>query len=192
VVRGDRVKPTAAFFWRKLDHPGHDSCRLFQLSNGWRLSGAAVFWDEGRPCHFHYEVVTDAVWRTRRAAVTGFLGNRAVDLRINAAGKHWKVDGEVQNSIAGCVDVDLGFTPATNLIALRRLSLKVGQRAEAPAAYLSFPRMRFMKLPQTYHRTGRTEYDYEAPTVGYAGSLQVASSGAILHYPGLFERLAAG
>lgn len=187
------MRPTAAFFWRKLDHPGHDSCRLFKLSNGWRLAGAAVFWDDGRPCHFHYEVLTDAAWRTRRATVAGYLGNRAIDLRINAAGnERWKVGGEAQNSVAGCVDVDLAFTPATNLIALRRLSLKVGQRAKAPAAYLAFPRMRFVKLPQTYHRIGRNEYEYEAPTVGYAGTLQVLSSGAVIHYPGLFERLESG
>jgi hypothetical protein len=83
----------------------------------------------------------------------------------------------------------LGFTPATNLIALRRLSLKIGQRAEAPAAYLSFPKMRLVKLSQIYRRASRTEYEYEAPTVGYAGTLQVATSGAIVHYPGLFELL---
>ena len=186
------MKPTAAFFWRKLDFPGHDSCRLFKLPKGWRLSGAAVFWEDGHPCHFHYEVVTDLGWRTRRARVTGYLGNRPIDLRINAAGADWKVDGEVLKGLAGCLDVDLGFTPATNQIALRRLSLKVGQRAEAPAAYLSFPSMRFVKLPQTYHRTSRSEYDYAAPTVHYAGTLQVASSGAIVHYPGLFERVAVG
>ena len=187
------MKPAASFFWRKLDHPGFDSCRLLRLSTGWCLTGAAVFWDEGRPCHFHYEVLADAAWRTRRATVAGYLGNRAIELRINAASDNrWRVGGEVQNTVSGCVDVDLGFTPATNLIALRRLSLKVGQRAEAPAAYLAFPRMRFVKLPQTYHRVGRTEYEYEAPTVGYAGTLQVSPSGAVVQYPGLFERIASG
>ena len=29
------------------------------IANGWRLSGAAVFWDAGQPCHFHYEVSAD-------------------------------------------------------------------------------------------------------------------------------------
>ena len=131
-------KPTAAFFWRKLDHPGHDSCRLFRVSNGWRLSGAAVFWDDGRPCHFHYEVMTDAAWRSRRAKVAGFLGNERLDLRISSIGNtRWRVAGKPLNSVTGCIDVDLGFTPATNLIAIRRLSLKVGQYAEAPAAYLA-------------------------------------------------------
>jgi len=187
------MKPTAAFFWRKLDHPGHDSCRLFKLSDGWHLSGAAVFWDAGRPCHFQYEVVTDAAWKTQRAKVTGYLGNKAIDLCISSAGnQRWQVSGAPQKGIAGCIDVDLGFTPATNLIALRRLALKIGQRAEAPAAYLEFPKMRFVKLPQAYHRIGRTEYEYEAPTVGYSGMLQVSPSGAIVYYPRLFERVARG
>ena len=187
-----RVGPSAAFFWRKLDHPGHDSCRLFKLPTGWRLSGAAVFWEEERPCHFHYEVLTDALWRTRRASVAGYLGNRTVEVRITRARNQWKVGSEALNNIADCVDVDLGFTPATNLIVLRRLSLKIGQRAEAPAAYLAFPRMRFVKLPQTYHRIGRTEYEYEAPTVGYAGTLHVSTAGAVVHYPGLFELVSSG
>src|SRR5262245_23152843 len=158
MTAGELLKPTAAFFWRKLDHPGHDSCRLFRVSNGWRLSGAAVFWDDGRPCHFHYEVVTDTAWRSRRAYIAGFLGNERIDLRMRAIGNaRWRVAGKPQDNVAGCVDVDLGFTPATNLIALRRLSLKVGQYAEAPAAYLEFPKMRLVKLPQTYKRVGRAE-----------------------------------
>ncbi len=187
------MKPTAAFFWRKLDHPGHDSCRLFRLSNGWRLSGSAVFWDAGRPCHFQYDVITDAEWRTRRATVEGFLGNKEINVDISSSGNgHWRIAGKPQNNVTGCVDVDLGFTPATNLIVLRRLSLKVGQRAEAPAAYLEFPKMRFVRLPQIYSRIGVTKYQYEAPTAGYSGILQVTPAGVITQYPRLFERVTSG
>jgi hypothetical protein len=187
------LKPTAMFFWRKVDHPGHDSCRLFKLANGWRLSGAAVFRDEGQPCHFHYEVSVDGRWRSRSANVSGFLGKKAVDLRIRSAGAgRWQVNGVSRKSVRDCVDIDLGFTPATNLIALRRLSLKVGQRADAPAAYLQFPEMRLVMLPQTYLRVGRSEYEYDAPTVGYSGTLRVSPSGAVTRYPGLFEQVASG
>jgi uncharacterized protein len=181
------MKQTASFFWQKLDQPGHDSCRLFKLANGWRLSGAAVFWDAGRPCHFQYEVAVDATWRTRSASVSGYLGSKPVQLRIRSARNGgWRVGTELQENIAGCVDVDLGFTPATNLIPLRRLSLRVGESAEAPAAYLEFPRMRWVNLPQSYRRISRRAYEYESPTAGYAGTLEVSPIGAIIHYPGLF------
>ena len=182
------AKPTAEFFWRKMDRIGCDSCRLIRLSNGWRLSGAAVFLEEPRACHFQYDVVADRAFRAKSATVVGYLGKKAIDIRIRSAGTGaWRVNGVLNSKVAGCIDIDLGFTPATNLFALRRLALKVGQHTEAPAAYLAFPSMRFTRLPQRYERTGRTAYAYEAPTVGYAGTLQVSSVGAVVKYPGLFE-----
>jgi hypothetical protein len=187
------IKPSAVFLWRKVDHPGHDSCRLFKLANGWRLTGAAIFCDNHRPCHLQYDVAADGAWKTRNAKISGYIGRKAVDLRIVSVGAaRWKLNKVLCRSVAGCVDVDLGFTPATNLIALRRLALKVGQRAEAPAAYLQFPEMRLVILPQSYLRIGNTEYEYEAPTVGYSGTLQVLPSGAMNRYPGLFELVASG
>ena len=115
-------------------------------------------------------------------------GNKAVDMRIRrAAGGTWRVGTQVQQAVAGCVDIDLGFTPATNMLAVRRLGLRVGERAEAPAAWLAPPDTRLRLLPQTYLRSAARQYDYEAPTVGYAGRLMVSSLGAVVFYPGLFE-----
>ena len=187
------IKPVAVFLWRKVDLTGHDSCRLFKLANGWRLSGAAMFLDNGKPCHLQYDVATDRAWKTRSAKVSGYIGRKAVDIRIASAGAaRWQFNGILRKSVTSCIDVDLGFTPATNLIALRRLALKIGQRAEAPAAYLQFPEMRLVKLPQSYLRTGNTAYEYEAPTVGYSGTLQVLHTGAVSRYPGLFELVVFG
>ncbi len=187
------VKPIAVFLWRKVDHPGHDTCRLFKLADGWRLTGAAIFREDGGPCHLDYEVAADTAWRTRSAKVSGYIGKKAVDVRITSAGAaRWRLNGALKKSVTGCIDVDLGFTPATNLIAIRRLALKVGQGAEAPAAYLWFPEMRLVKLPQSYLRTGRAEYQYDAPTVGFSGRLHVLPSGAVSRYPGLFELVTSG
>jgi len=171
-----------------VDSPGHDTCRFFKLANGCRLVGTAVFLESGRVWQLNYEVLADAAFRTRSASVKGFVGTTPVDVQVRGArGARWKVNGKSQPSIAGCLDVDLGFTPATNLLALRRLALKVGEEAQAPAAYLAFPAMQFKVLPQRYKRLSRSEYDYEAPTAGYRGTLRVSSEGAVVEYPGLFQ-----
>src|SRR5262245_29943011 len=134
-MRPEGMAKITAFFWKKLDHPGYDSCRLFELERGWRLSGAAVFRDSGRPCHFNYEVLVDSTWVTRTASVSGYLGNKAVELRIRRTkGNRWEINGLHKKAATGCLDIDLGFTPATNLIVLRRLALKIGEQAGAPAA----------------------------------------------------------
>ena len=187
------INPIAVFLWRKVDHTGHDSCRLFKLANGWRLTGAAIFLDSGRSCHLQYDVTADRAWKTRSAKVWGHIGRKVVVRRITSAGAaRWRLNDVLNKRVTGCVDVDLGFTPATNLTVLRRLALKVGQRAEAPAAYLQFPDMRLMTLPQSYRRIGPVEYEYAAPTVGYTGTLHVLPIGAVSQYPGLFELVMSG
>jgi uncharacterized protein len=184
----DHSKLVAAFFWRRLDQPGHDCCRLFRLSAGWKLRGMAVFRESDQPCNFAYEVLVDSTWKTRSARITGYRGKKEIDMRVRrAAGGHWRVGTGIQHAVASCVDIDLGFTPATNMLAVRRLGLGVGEQAEAPAAWLALPSLKLRVLPQTYLRSTKDEYDYEAPTVGYKGTLRVSSLGAVVRYPGLFE-----
>ena len=182
----------AASFWCRLDQPGHDCCRLFRLPGGWKLRGMAVFVESGQPCNFAYEVLTDAQWKTRSARLAGFRGKREIDLRIRRTKDGiWRVGTEIHTAVAGCVDIDLGFTPATNLLAVRRLNLGVGEHAQAPAAWLALPSLKLKVLPQTYLRSTKLEYEYEAPTVGYKGRLRVSKLGFVEQYPGLFE-VAAG
>lgn len=177
----------SVFLWRRLDQPGHDSCRLSRSAGGWQLRGGAAFLEGSRPCHLAYEVRCDPDWRTRSARVLGHRGDALVDLRISRGARGWKLNGAEHPATKGCVDVDLAFTPATNLIAIRRLRLEVGDRADAPAAWLAFQQLRLRRLPQSYHRVGARRYAYEAPTAGYSGTLDVSRLGSIVRYPGAFE-----
>lgn len=190
-MKREAAQPPTVLFWRKLDSPGYDSCRFFELADGYRLSGVAVFLESGFACHLQYEVMADAAFRTTSASVAGFVGPTPIDAQIRSTGAgNWEVGGRNDRSLAGCLDVDLGFTPATNLLPLRRLALEVGQEAQAPAAYLAFPSMRFEVLPQHYRRLSLTEYDYTSPSFGYQATLCVSPIGAIIQYPGLFELVA--
>jgi uncharacterized protein len=85
------------------------------------------------------------------------------------------------------IDLDLGFTPATNLLQLRRLALADGQAAEAPVAWLDVAVGTLTVLPQRYERRGDATYWYEAPSVPYTGLLEVTPTGFIRRYPDLWE-----
>jgi hypothetical protein len=179
--------------WRRIDVPGHDACGLWLMESGWRLTGTAIFILEGQPVHLAYEVDCDATWSTRSAKVTGSMGRHVLELTIAAMpGQRWTLNGTDQPEAAGCIDVDLSFTPATNLIAIRRLALDIGHASEAPAAWLRFPELTLERLEQRYHRVGPGTYDYQAPRHGYAASLQVSDVGFVTHYPGLWEQEVTG
>ena len=42
---------------------------------------------------------------------------------------------------------EMGFSPSTNLVPIRRLSLTVGEEADVKAAWLPFPALVFEGLP---------------------------------------------
>jgi hypothetical protein len=174
--------------WRRLDVPGHDACRLVARDDGWRLSGMAVFSLDGRPCALSYEVDADARWSSRSARVRGWCGTEPVDVTILAVpGGRWHLNGTEQPAVVGCVDVDLGFTPATNLLHLRRVALDIGQAADVPVAWLAFPELTLARLGQRYRRLDQDTYDYQAPGVPYEAHLKVNELGFVTLYPGLWE-----
>ena len=182
----------ASILWRRLDVEGHDSCLLSQIKDGHWLRGQAIFVQDDKPCCLAYEVICDAVWRTRAARVDGFLGMRELHYAIErGTDGQWTLNGEIQPDVAGLVDVDLGFTPASNLLAICRFDLGVGQARPAPAAYLAFPELRLTRLEQSYQRLDEGRYAYAAPMFGYNAVLVVSAAGFVVSYPGLWTSTAA-
>ncbi len=173
--------------WRRLDLPGLDACHLLRAGDGWRLEGAAVFNDAGRPALLAYQVDCDSTWRTARARVHGHVGGASIEEDIAASDGAWRLNGEIVPGVRGCVDLDLGFTPATNLLSLRRLAMAEGDAADVRAAWYDLGARGLQPLEQRYQRRGLGAYWYEAPAFQYAAALEVLPTGFVRRYPRLWE-----
>jgi uncharacterized protein len=177
-----------SILWRRLDTPGHDACRLEGDDAGWRLEGTAVFRHQESSAQLTYSVVCDRSWRTQRGQVRGRLGLEVVDLHVaRTSAGIWSLNGAVAEGLGDCVDLDFGFTPATNLSQLRRLDLIEGQAADVPVAWLDVSGGTLDRLQQRYERRETTAYWYEAPRFDYAALLEVTPDGFVRRYPGLWE-----
>lgn len=174
--------------WRRLDVPGHDACRLEVAERGAILLGTAVFRDASGPARLCYEVRTDAAGATQHAAFRGWVGERRVDATI-VRSRHgdWTCNGTRAPGLADCADVDFGFTPATNILHLRRLDIAIGSAAEVPVAWIDAGGTTLQRLPQRYERRGAQLYWYESPTVSYAAMLELTPNGFVAHYPRLWR-----
>ena len=177
-----------SILWKGFVLPGHEACRLFSLDSRWHLEGTAVFSHEKRTCRLDYQVICDETWRTHSAEVEGWVGDTIVGIQIRTdPNQHWWLNGVEQPDIKGCIDIDLNFSPSTNLLPMRRLNLAIGETAEVKAAWLRFPDFRLEVLPQQYHRLDETTYRYESAGGQFVADLKVNSSGFVVEYPGIWR-----
>ena len=183
----------SVILWQRLDMPGHEVAELTALDTGWRLSGVAVLAHEGRPCRMEYDIQCDATWRTRAVTIRGHVGGVPSQLDLaRDDDSAWTANGAPVPALLGCIDVDLGFSPSTNLLPIRRLELSVGDHAPVRAAWVRFPELTLAVLEQVYTRTGPASYRYESAGGTFRRELTVNADGFVLDYPDFWRAEASG
>lgn len=177
----------SSMLWRRIDAPGHDACRLERVDGGWRLAGAAIFCGKKGPTFLSYAVRCDAQWRTVSGRIGGFVGEQTVDFAVAHQGSAWTLDGVPVPGLDHLVDLDLSFTPATNLQQIKRVPIAAKESVSLPVAWFDVDAGTLSELPQIYERRGPNSLWYRAPSVGYEGLLELAPNGFIRNYPNLWS-----
>lgn len=176
--------------WRRLDVPGREEARIDRTAAGWRLAGDLQVRDGDVTARLRYEIETDGDWRTRRAVVDGEADARPARFTFTADGHGaWTHDGVPAPALGGALDLDLGFTPLTNTLPIRRLALRVGESAAVRTAWLRFPELRLELLAQTYTRDAAQVYRYDAMVDGdpFTARLETDEFGRVVRYEHLWQ-----
>ena len=177
-------KHHATAHWRRLDRPGEDSCRLIEEPGGWMLFGHARYNQDGQRTALDYVVRCNAMWESQTADVTGMIGGQEVAWRILRGPDGWCLgDGAPRH--ADCEDIDLAFTPATNILPLRRLAFEGTEHVVAAWFREDEDGGRLDRLEQSYTPRGAGRYAYASPN--FRAELNVHATGFVTHYPGLWE-----
>ncbi|MCR4470338.1 putative glycolipid-binding domain-containing protein [Burkholderia sp. SCN-KJ] len=156
-------------------------CRLAETRAGIDLSGTVAGALDGTPFRFDYAIVCGADWLTRSVRVTYWLGAAPPrQLAIECDAGHWTIDGGAAAALAGATDIDLGFSPSTNTLPIRRLGLAVGASAVIRTAWLRFPSFEIVRGEQRYARTAEHVYRYESGA--YAADIAVDDAGLVTDY----------
>jgi hypothetical protein len=173
-----------SILWKRLDVPGHEFAEQRETANGWQLRGVAVFAHADQPCRLEYDIRCDREWQTELVTLGGIVGDAelAMELLRNPAGE-WAMNGSKVWELTDCDDVDLNFSPSTNMLPIRRLGLAEGESARVRAAWVRFPGFTLEVLEQVYTRTGRETYRYESANGRFRRDLTVDAAGFVLEYP---------
>jgi hypothetical protein len=174
-----------AVLWQASDG-GSELCTLERAGTGWRLLGTVLSHNADQPVEIRYVVTVDQAWATTDVGVlvaaAGSEPRELAELRAVWAGATRPPE------YAGCVDVDLGFTPATNTLPIRRLGLAVGEAADVEVAWLVWPELEVRPARQRYTRLADDRYRYQQGD--FEAELVVDEQGLVRDYEGLWRAVA--
>jgi hypothetical protein len=189
--------------WQRIDTPGTEICYLAISAIGaqgynWLIPKVQVALG-GMPLEYHCMIGSDVAWRTVNASVISLGQGRRLFLRAEEG--RWTIEEGVLGArssrevhelpdLAGCVDVDLGISPSTNTLPIRRLNLEVGESRELTAAWVRFPELTVEPLAQRYTRLAERRYRYESLVSGFTAELEVDDLGLVISYEGIWRRVA--
>ena len=89
----------------------------------------------------------------------------------------------------GCKDIDLGITPSTNMLPIRRFNLDTGESKDLTAVWVRFPDLSVSPLAQRYTCIDTGTYLYQSIHSGYQARIIVDADGAVIEYPDAWKRL---
>jgi hypothetical protein len=171
-----------SILWRRIDRTSFERCTLDTTAIGHRLAGTVLVVEGGVPYEIRYTIVTNQGWFpiTVGINVQGGEDDRTLALSGDGSGT-WSVGDAPLLELYGATDVDLGFTPGTNTLPIRRLGLEVGDAADITAIRIDFPQRDIEKVSQTYERIAERRYRYRSGD--FSADLTVNEHGLVVAYP---------
>jgi len=173
-----------------LQGTGLERFELQQNAGNRILRGTILHLHDDRPIEVRYSIECDSGWRTVKAGIALRDGGRERSLRIEVNGGHWIANGDRQSQVDGCIDIDLGWSPSTNTLPIRRLNLGSGDKSgPIIAAWVKFPELVLESLPQEYQRLSESAYRYSSRGGTFAANLTVDEYGIVGEYEGFWKRV---
>jgi hypothetical protein len=195
--------PVRTLLWQRIDAPGSEWCALEREPDGWRLRGIVLAEAAKAPVLVHYVVALGTDWSTRvvEIAMRAGAASKPRQLKLTVSpDHHWQIERDpgpdpalpVDDAAAlhGLIDIDLGFSPVTNTLPIRRLDPAIGEAVAVTAAWVRFPELTIEPLPQRYMRLAERRYRYESAGGAFVAEIEVDDLGLVTTYEGGWQRIA--
>jgi hypothetical protein len=178
--------------WRWLQGTGLERFELLRMGDEWLFRGTILTLSHAA-AEARYEITCDRSFHTRAANISVRDAVGARKLQIVAERGRWFENGVEHQTVAGAIDIDLGWSPSTNTLPIKRLNLEIGQTSgEFIAAWVRFPELTLQPLPQEYLRLGNRKYRYSSHGGAFVAELLVDEHDLVLDYEGFWQHVEAG
>jgi hypothetical protein len=176
--------------WQWVQGTGLERFDLVHRDDDWIFRGTILTLAGNGAAEARYEIVCDRSFRTKRANVSVREATGERSLQITTEDGQWFENGRENHAVKGAIDIDLGWSPSTNTLPIKRLKLEIGQTSgEFIAAWVRFPDLTLQPLPQEYVRLSDRQYRYSSRSGAFVANLLVDEDDVVLDYEGFWQRV---
>ena len=125
------------------------------------------------PFAIRYAVMADPEGRCRGVTARALGHPILLELFADGKGGWTDADGQVIRELEGAIDVDLGITPVTHALAMRRLGLAMWKPVEVPVACLDVLAGEIELADRRYKRVGADRFRVEESATGAGESAEL-------------------
>ena len=188
------TRPARAVMWRRTtDNLSLEQAQLTWSATGPRIAGIVLAAHDANSLRVEYRIDCDEEWQTRWVEIVQCLSGSYSRLCLERdPDGRWRTNGRLDETLAGCTDVDLGITPSTNTLPIRRLAMRAGTVSEVKAAWVRFPELVVTEAHQSYERVSAQEYIYRNLNSGFTASITIDPDGLVRDYGSVWLRVAEG
>lgn len=177
------MRLTRSVLWHFPSQPSIERCSLSEGAQLERLEGTVLTLLSGASAEIRYAITCDSSWKTRTCSVEIATPGSVRHIELEADDRSsWVLNRERVPQFDGIVDVDLGFSPCTNTLPIRRLGLDVGQASRISVVWLRFPALDLVRSEQVYARLSDRLYRYESGTGDFSAEIEVDALGIVTRY----------
>ncbi|WP_028544860.1 putative glycolipid-binding domain-containing protein [Paenibacillus taiwanensis] len=175
--------------WKRIPDNGMEYCEV-TFGAAMRMKGNLICANDNGRSSIQYTVLCDQNGNTTHVAVhvqqeQGYSTLSVVRDHLN----RWTLNGRELPELNGIKDIDIGVTPATNSLPIRRLKLDVGQSAQIDAAWIRFPALSIQPMKQQYECVSANTYIYKSIESGYTARVNTDDNGIVMDYEGEWQRV---
>jgi uncharacterized protein len=175
---------------RTLDNKSIEYCTVATRPGDVRICGRVIAAHGSQPLEIVYDIHCGDDWVPQTIEIEQTLDESLRHLKVARTGEGWLIDGVTDRRLASCQEVDIGLTPSTNALAIRRLGLSVGGAGDLTAAWVKLPALTVEPSHQRYERLAEHDYRYTNLDSGFTAIVTVDALALPVSYEGVWTRIA--
>lgn len=138
----------------------------------------------------NYRLSIDKDWTIKEFLIESEINTIKNKMTGKRLQNNWEINDAIRPDCKDFTFIDISLTPFTNTLPINNLSLTENHPQEINVIYIDVLNNLMKPAKQQYTKTGSNGYLYENIETDFKADIVVDKTGLVIHYPGLFEKIA--